>query len=133
MSVVSSMGVSATGLHAERFRMDVIAHNLANSNTTRTEDGKPFQRRLVVFEENLENGLGGVRVSQVEPDVTRGPKVHDPGAAGADANGDVEGSNVNPILEMVDLISATRAYEANIAAFNAAKGMAMKAMEIGTA
>lgn len=133
MSVLSSMGVSASGLHAERFRMDVIAHNLANANTTRTDTAEPFRRRVVTFRENLADGLSGVQVGEVEKDQTLGPKVLDPTAPNADANGYVEGSNVNPVMEMVDLISATRAYEANIQAFNSAKGMALKALEIGTA
>jgi flagellar basal-body rod protein FlgC len=132
MGLLSSMGVSASGLHAERFRMDVISHNLANSSTTRTDNGQPFRRKVVTFSENLEGGLGGVKVGSVEDDPTPGPMVKDPGAPGADANGMVQGSNVNPVFEMVDLISATRAYEANITAFNAAKGMMVEALSIGS-
>ncbi|GMV36020.1 MAG: hypothetical protein AMXMBFR61_05280 [Fimbriimonadales bacterium] len=127
----SSMAISASGLHAERFRMDVIAHNLANSNTTRTEDGLPFKRRIVRFAEVMDETLRGVQVDSVEEDPSEGPKVFDPGAPGADAEGMVEGANVNPVLEMVDLLSATRAYEANITAFNAAKGMMLNALTIG--
>jgi flagellar basal-body rod protein FlgC len=133
MSLISSMDISASGLHAERFRMDVIAHNIANSSTTRTDEGLPFKRRIVTFSEELGDELAGVRVESVEKDPTSGPMVYDPGAPGANAEGYVEGSNVNPILEMVDLISASRAYEANIAAFGAAKEMVARTLEIGSA
>jgi flagellar basal-body rod protein FlgC len=132
MGLLSSMGVSATGLHAERYRLDVIAHNLANSSTTRTDNGQPFRRKVVTFEENLEDGMGGVKVGSVEDDPTPGALVKDPTNPKADANRMVEGSNVNPVFEMVDLITATRAYEANITAFNAAKGMMVEALSIGS-
>jgi flagellar basal-body rod protein FlgC len=133
MGLMSSMQTSASGLHAERFRMDVVAHNLANSSTTRTDSGEPFRRRMVVFAEDLENGLSGVRVDTIELDKSPGPMVKDPDNPRANADGMVEGSNVNPVLEMVDLIGATRAYEANITAFNAAKDMVARSLEIGSA
>lgn len=117
--------ISASGLTAERLRMEVVANNIANAQSTRTQDGGPYQRQNVLFEAVLGGtlrhkptggeGLGGVRVAGVEPDqVTKFQQIHDPGHPDADANGFVTMPNVQLPREMVDLITANRAYEANL-------------------
>jgi flagellar basal-body rod protein FlgC len=139
------MDISASGLTAERVRMDVISQNIANVNTTRTSQGGPYRRKLVVlkeiqpdsFESILDKVKGkysgkGVEVVQIaEDDQTPLREVYDPGHPDADQNGYVEYPNVNIVSEMVDMISATRAYEANVTAFNASKAMFQKSLEIG--
>ena len=131
MSVVSTFGTSASGMAAERLRLDTIASNLANINTTRTAEGGPYRRLMTVMEAAPDGR--GVRVARIVQDESPPLLVHNPGHPDADADGNVAMPNVNPLLEMVDMISATRAYEANVAAFNAAKSMAAKALEIGKA
>ncbi|ADD02501.1 flagellar basal-body rod protein FlgC [Thermoanaerobacter mathranii subsp. mathranii str. A3] len=145
MNLFSSMDISASGLTAERVRMDVISQNIANVNTTRTSQGGPYRRKLVVlkeiqpdsFESILDKVKGkysgkGVEVVQIaEDDQTPLREVYDPGHPDADQNGYVEYPNVNIVSEMVDMISATRAYEANVTAFNASKAMFQKSLEIG--
>ncbi len=147
MSMFGGIDASASGLTAERLRMDVISNNIANVNTTRTEGGGPYQRKYVVFKprESQEfagvlssamNSTGfktgdGVRAVGIEADNTQGRLVFDPGHPDANADGYVELPNVNIVTEMVDMITASRAYEANVTAVNAAKSMAMKALEIG--
>ncbi len=131
-----SFDISASGLTAQRLRMDTIANNLANVNTTRTERGGPYRRQMPVFQARdsfaqTVAGLGGVRVIQIAEDTDPPRLVYDPAHPDADVNGYVHMPNVNVVTEMVDMISASRAYEANIAAMNAAKSMAMKALEIG--
>lgn len=126
--------------------MDVISNNIANVNTTRTEEGGPYRRRRVVFQavpaRQLE-GLagprassapgGGVAVAAIEEDPSPARLVYDPGHPDADARGYVATPNVDVVREMVDMIAATRAYEACAAAFDAAKTMAMRALDIGRA
>ncbi|HON43168.1 MAG TPA: flagellar basal body rod protein FlgC [Bacillota bacterium] len=131
MSVISTFGTSASGMAAERLRLDTISSNLANINTTRTPEGGPY-RRLMAVMESAPDGRG-VHVARIVQDESPPLLVHNPGHPDADAEGNVAMPNVNPVLEMVDMISATRAYEANVAAFNAAKAMAAKALEIGKA
>lgn len=151
MGMFLGIDASASGLTAERLRMDVIANNIANANTTRTESGGAYHRRYVVFKprENKPSGFDevlkkarggsssrlnvgeGVRAVSIEEDTAQGPLVYDPGHPDANAQGYVEKPNVNVVAEMVDMITAHRAYEANTTAINAAKTMALKAMEIG--
>jgi len=136
MSLFHSLDISASGLTAQRLRMDTIANNLANVNTTRTERGGPYRRQMPVFEARESfagtfRRLAGVRVARIEEDTDPPRLVYDPGHPDADADGYVRMPNVNVVTEMVDMISASRAYEANIAALNAAKAMAIKALEIG--
>lgn len=131
MSVISAFGISASGMAAERLRLDTVSSNLANINTTRTPEGGPY-RRLMTVMESAPDGRG-VRVARIVQDESSTLLVHNPGHPDADVDGNVAMPNVNPVLEMVDMISATRAYEANVAAFNAAKAMAAKALEIGKA
>ena len=134
MSVFQTFRTSASGLTAERLRMDTISNNLANANTTRTEDGGPFRRQFVLFqpiEGNPRKTGAGVRVVGIGEDPNPPRLVFDPEHPDANSEGYVEMPNVHVVKEMVDLISATRSYEANIAALNAAKAMAQKALEIG--
>ena len=148
MGMFLGIDASASGLTAERLRMDVISNNIANSNTTRTDRGGAYRRRFVVFEPRereprtfeqtlmravgLSNRTGeGVRAVSIMEDTAQGPLVYDPGHPDANADGYVEKPNVNIVNEMVDMITAQRAYEANTTAINAAKAMANKALEIG--
>ncbi len=129
---------SASGLTAERLRMDTIANNLANANTTRTESGGAYRRQMVVFAPIQESGgirrktMGqGVKVVGIVEDSSPSRIIYDPQHPDANIDGYVELPNVHVVKEMVDLITATRAYEANITAINSAKSMAQKALEIG--
>lgn len=145
MSFLKSLNIAGSALTAERFRIDTIAQNLANLNTTRTSEGGPYRRKQVVFEEQklsfanvLSNNVrkkdgqdGGVRVtSVVESDADFIP-VYDPTHPDANAEGYVMYPNVNRTEEQIDLMAATRAYEANLVSLNIIKAMAMKAMDIG--
>lgn len=144
MSLFSAFDISASALTAERLRMDLIANNLANANTTRTDEGGPFKRQMAIFAprtgERSVPGRGratrsdsgmGVRVVAIVEDQSPARLVYDPNHPDADESGMVAMPNVDPVREMVDLISATRAYEANITSINAFKSMALKALEIG--
>lgn len=145
MSFLKSMNISASALTAQRFRMDVISQNLANAEVTRTANGQPYKRKLVVmgegekplsFKEQLngamENTTGtGVKVNKVVESTEPFKMVYNPSHPDANAEGYVSYPNVDTITEMVDLISASRSYEANVTAFNATKAMALKALEIG--
>lgn len=133
MGLISTLKVSASGLSAERLRMDLIADNLANANTTRTPDGQPYRRKVALFEPitPTPHMPGGVRVVQIAADASPPRMVYDPSHPDADANGYVTYPNVDIVHEMVDMITASRAYEANIQAFNAAKEMFMRTLDIG--
>ncbi|MCS6801700.1 MAG: flagellar basal body rod protein FlgC [Chloroflexota bacterium] len=146
MSILHALRVSASGLTAQRVRMDVIANNVANAETTRTADGGPYRRELVRFLprgatpfslvlDRFRGASGpaydGVEVTAVFQDDTPPRLVYDPTHPDADAAGYVAYPNVNPVVEMVDLLAATRAYQANVTVLNAAKQMALKALEIG--
>lgn len=137
MKVFSAMAISGSALTAEKLRIDVIAGNIANQNTTRSPEGGPYKPRQVVFRELLgeqkagqKSGLG-VRVDRIQT-VDREPKlVFQPDHPDADQQGYVAMPDVDVVAEMVDLISATRAYEANVTVLNASKSMALRALEIG--
>jgi flagellar basal-body rod protein FlgC len=151
MGLFSSINIAATGMSAERLRSDVIADNIANASTTRTPEGGPFRRSRVVLRPRVDqpyfrlpflpkqwdNGVGrGVRVSEVQKDQSSPTRlVYDPTHPDAIQSGPrtgyVEYSNVNIVTEMVDLIAASRAYEANSAIINGSKSMFLKALEIG--
>jgi len=135
MRVLSAMDISASGLYAERARMNVIANNLANANSTRTPEGGPFRRQLILLRGNeaantdtLENL--GVEVMGVVDDPTPFPMVFNPGHPDANADGYVAMPNVNVVEEMVDMITAVRAYEANITAIEANKSMVRRSLDI---
>ncbi|KLO24547.1 flagellar basal body rod protein FlgC [Marinitoga sp. 1154] len=138
MNTFRIMDIAASGMTAERFRTEVISNNLANANTTRTENGGPYRRKIVTFKEVLNKNrtkrdeqLSGVRVSNLKEDNSPFRLVYDPGHPDADENGYVKYPNVNPLREMVDLISAQRAYESNVAVINSAKTMFNSALSIG--
>jgi len=144
MSLFNGMNISASGMSAQRLRMDIISQNIANVNTTRNENGEPYKRKAVVFSEKNATPFqeifmrsagvlgSGVKVTQiVEDNETPLRKVYDPSHPDADEDGYVSYPNVNILQEMTDLIDATRAYEANVTAFNATKNMAMKGLEVG--
>jgi len=137
------MNISASALSATRLRMDIIAENVANSNTTRTENGEPFRRKYVVFQERTgdntfasffnraQNAPGGVRVLRIGTDMSEFRFDFNPSHPDADENGYVRMPNVEIVQEMTDMMSAFRAYEANITAINTFKDMAVKSLEIG--
>ena len=146
MGMFDALNVSATGLTAERLRMDVTAENLANAQTTRGADGGPYRRKEVVLGEVSASGgfgsqlasamgraggrPGGVEVQAIAEDATPGKLVYDPGHPDANADGYVRMPNVDTVAEMVDLISASRAYEANVTAMQAAKQMFSKTLDL---
>ena len=145
MSFLYSFDISASGLTAERQRLDIAAENLANTNTTRTESGGTYRRKMVVLQEipqtsfrsrfnsilNRTASKGGVQVTEIVEDQRDLNPVYNPDHPDADEDGYVMMPNVDPVKETIDGMSATRSYEANITAFNAMKLMAQKALEIG--
>jgi flagellar basal-body rod protein FlgC len=144
MGISGAFAISASALSAHRLRMDVISANLANAQSTQTAEGGPYKRQDVVLEavphagfDDLLSGDGqdgeAVRVSRVVKDSQPPRQSYDPGHPQADKNGYVSMPNVNVVTEMVDLMSATRAYEANVAAINATKKVLQAALDIGQA
>ncbi|MFL0269653.1 flagellar basal body rod protein FlgC [Candidatus Clostridium radicumherbarum] len=142
INAFNTLRISASGLSAERLRMDTIASNIANVTTTRGENGQPYIRKIAVFQENLdrelnpktgkvEDNLLGVKAVGIENDTSPLRKVYDPTNPDAGPDGYVTMPNVNIMNEMADMISSTRAYEANVSAMNSEKSMFMKALEIG--
>ena len=133
-SLFGSLGISGSGMTAERMRMDVIAENLANADTTRTENGTPYRRKEVVLQSasgnSFQNVLDGVQVAGIVDDPTPMRRVYEPGHPDADAQGYVTLPNVDPVTEMTDLITASRGYEANVTAMNDAKQMFSKSLDI---
>ncbi len=144
MNFIDALQVSASGLTSQRLRMNVVSSNLANSHTTRTQEGGPYKRKEVIFEsEPLRNSFQGVLNSQIKGKLSgvkvsgiiedqRAPIVkYDPQHPDADNKGYVAMPNINVIEEMVNLMSASRSYEANVTAVTVTKQMAMKALDIG--
>jgi flagellar basal-body rod protein FlgC len=144
MGMFDSLNVSASGLTAERLRMNVVAENLANAQTTHGANGQPYRRKEVVLSEAGQGGgfgatlasamsggrSGGVEVAGIVEDASNFKTVYDPGHPDADAKGYVKMPNVDTVSEMVDLISASRAYEANVTAMQAAKQMFTKTLDL---
>jgi len=144
MDFFDALHTSAAGLSAQRLRMNLISGNLANAHTTRTEEGGPYRRREPVFAAQTENSSFGEILSAYQTDMLPQVKVidivedqsapvlkYDPNHPDADERGYVGMPNINLMEEMVNLITATRSYEANVSAVKAAKEMALKALEIG--
>lgn len=145
MSFLSSLDIAGSGLTAGRMRMDIISENIANAQVTRTENGGPYRRKMVVYEEtgNTDSfqhiltskmsraGSPGVRVAEVVEDETPFTPVYNPTHPDADANGYVLMPNVDSLQETLDMMAVTRAYDLSLSAVNAIKGMASKALEIG--
>lgn len=147
MSLFTSFDINASGLTAQRFRMDIISENIANANTTRDEDGDPYVRKIVTFSEKdsqtpfsnilnsrLDNYSGkGVKISAVTEDsVTPMNTVYEPSNPDADEDGYVTYPNVNTVTEMTNLIDASNAYQANATAFNASKQIAQQGLTMGS-
>jgi flagellar basal-body rod protein FlgC len=149
MGLFDAIDVAGSGLAAERLRMDVTAGNLANAQTTQGANGQPYRRREVVLQEAQAGGqsfgsmltsavagsasaspVNGVQVAGIVEDPSAPRKVYDPGHPDADAQGYVTLPNVNPVTEMVDLIGASRSYEANVTAMQAAKQLFSKTLEL---
>ncbi len=144
MSFLESLHTSASGLGAQRLRMNLISSNLANAGTSRTPEGGPYRKKTLVLEaapvrkpfgsvlaSEMDRFNVGVRVAGVQEDPTSGQRKYDPQHPDADENGYVTLPNVNVVEEMVNMMAAIRSYEANVTAINAAKDMALKALEIG--
>lgn len=141
---------AGSALSTQRLRLNVIANNIANVNTTRTDEGGAYQRRRIVVEPKEkgfqlqlppsftaantlgpDDGIAGVEATRILIDDAPGPRVYEPGHPDADANGYVEYPNVDVVTEMTDMISATRSYQANVTVIDSIKQLAMKALEIG--
>jgi flagellar basal-body rod protein FlgC len=141
MNLFRNFDICATALTAERLRMDIISNNIANANTTRTKEGGPYQRQRPVFARVLETvtddggapvqKMAGVKVVGIESDKRPPRMVYDPSHPDANDQGYVAYPDINVVTEMVDLIGASRSYEANVTAFNAAKDMFRAALEMG--
>jgi len=137
MNLISGIDLSAGALAAQQTRLDIVAQNIANAQTTRTANGGPYQRQVVSFEAEMVRRAGGagamqtVRVGTISTDRTPGQQVYNPQHPDAGPDGTVTMSNVNIAYEMVDLITASRAYEANLSVVKNARTMAMKTLEIG--
>lgn len=142
MSFLQSLNVSGSGLTAQRLRMDVISENIANKDATRTENGEPYRRKMVVlsstsnFKEMMIQNLnkyeaGKVEVTDIIEDPTEFKLVYDPEHPDADDQGYVKMPNVDTLKETIDMMDAYRAYQANVTALNTTKQMAVKALEIG--
>ena len=148
MSLLHSMRISRSALEAQRLRMDLIANNVANMNTTRTASGQPYRRQTVLFAEQgrelpfrdvlgrargEDQRMGGVRVTGIREDTTPFRRVQDPTHPDADADGWVLMPNIDVVTEMTDLTSANRAYQASATVLNATKSIALAALGIGRA
>lgn len=143
MSIFNSINISASALTAEKTRIDIIAKNMANANSTRSTGGMPYRRQMAIFEEDKRKSFAehlskyskdngkGVKISKIVEDDSPFKLKYEPGHPDADENGYVQMPNVDTIKEMVDLISAQRSYDANITAMNSSKSMLMKALDIG--
>lgn len=136
LDILSGIQSTAAALNAERTRLDVISENIANANTTHGPDGRPYQRQEVVFESALQQALNGqqvptLKVAGVVKDPTPLEQVYEPGNPDADAHGMVAMPNVNIQEEMADMISASRAFEANLAVVKNARAMALQVLSIG--
>ncbi|MBW2185818.1 MAG: flagellar basal body rod protein FlgC [Desulfuromonadales bacterium C00003068] len=142
MGIFTSLNISASALQAQRTRLDTISSNMANAETTRTPEGGPYKRKMVVFEsqqmsfaEHLSSrsnkAINGVRVSRIAVDQREPKLVYDPQHPDADDRGYVSMPDIDILKETTDMMMATRAYEANITTIKSAKRMALKALEIG--
>ena len=130
MSLFSALAVSASGMAAQRTRASLLVENIANSETTRTPEGGPYRRKDAVFSSELQGQMTGVRVDGITVDNSAPEKRYMPGHPDADAAGYVSVPKVNPAEDMVDLISANRSYQANVAAMSAVKDMLQKSIDL---
>lgn len=142
MGSFSAMNIAATGMTAQQLRIDIVSQNIANANSTRGEDGNVYRRKTVVMAEKRQTAFGnvletcmgqansGVKVTGIATDMSDLKMVYDPDHPDADENGYVSYPNVDTVQEMTDMIDASRSFEANVTAFQAAKSMASKGLEI---
>lgn len=138
---LNSLDISGSGMTAQRLCMDVISQNISNQDTTRTQNGQPYRRKVTVLREKTQTSFdavlgnvqtpGGVEVAAVQEDPSAFKIEHDPSSPDADANGNVQLPNVDLTTEMVGLMNCSRSYEADVTSFNAVKGMAQTALQIG--
>ena len=137
VDILSGIKSTVSALNAERTRLDVISENIANAHTTRGTDGKPYQRKVVVFEAALQNAMDGsgqvptLRVARIQKDSRPPQQVYEPGHPDADARGMVSMPNINVHEEMADMISASRAFEANLSVVRNSRFMALQSLAIG--
>jgi flagellar basal-body rod protein FlgC len=135
MNILSATAITASALEAEKMRVDITSQNIANAHTTQGLDGKPYQRRVVAFESVLNQEMGqnmqGVRISEIKRDESPGEVINNPEHPHADEDGNVLMPNVNIAYEMVDMVTASRSYEANLAVVRNARQMANQALSIG--
>ncbi len=138
MDIFTSLDVSASALKAQRIRLNTISSNIANVETTSTPEGGPykkksvyFQTKAISFKDELDSSIKGVEVTKIVEDDSKPRKIYDPSHPDAAEDGYVEMPNISVLKEMVDMMSATRAYEANTTVIKSAKRMALKALEIG--
>ena len=136
--LMPAMGISSSGLEAERLRMEIAANNLANAHSSRDADGEVYQRRQVVFSSILNESLrsssenlGGVQVDDIVTEDRPPVRTYAPYHPNADANGMIEKANISPLEEMIDMITATRAYEANLSALKQSADMAKQTIQLG--
>jgi flagellar basal-body rod protein FlgC len=145
MDLIKTIDIASGGMTAQRTRLNVISMNLANANTTKTENGQPYRRKTVIFEaepavdsfsgqleRSLDGQIQGVKVKEIVPVEGEFKKIYDPAHPDADPQGYVYLPNVNLVEEMVQMLNANRSYEANAAVIRAAKDMALKALDIGS-
>lgn len=138
MNLIDTLSVTASGLTAQRVRLQTVATNMANARTTRTEDGGPYKRRMPVFRAEadpfgkmLDKAISRVEVTEIAESDDPNVRVFDPGHPDADDNGYVEYPNVNVLEEMVDMMMTARTYEANTSVVDVTRGMASQALDIG--
>ena len=136
MNLIAGIETTSGALAAQKVRLDIVAQNIANAQTTRTPEGGPYKRKIISFENELVKRAGGiplqtVHVSGITDDKTPGQSVYNPQHPDAGADGTVMMPNVNLAFEMVDLITASRAYEANLSVVKNSRTLAMKTFEIG--
>lgn len=143
MGIFNSMDISASGMSAQRLRSDIITQNMANVSTTRGADGQPYRRKTVIMQEKESSGFrgilnksmqtygSGVKVTEIVEDKSDFKQVYDPSHPDANSDGYVSYPNVDTITEMTNMIDASRAFEANVTAFNALKSMYLKGLELG--
>ncbi len=142
MGAFSAMNISATGMTAEQLRIDIISQNIANAHSTRGDDGNVYRRKTVIMSEKRQTAFGnvletcmgraysGVKVTAIATDLSDLKMVYDPDNPDADENGYVSYPNVDTVQEMTDMIDASRSYEASVTAFQSAKSMAQKGLEL---
>jgi len=136
MNLIPAVDITSSALSAQKMRLDIVAQNIAHAQTTRTAEGGPYQRQVVSFETELVRRAAGVplqsvRIGGVTNDRSPGQSVYNPQHPDAGADGMVRMPNVNLAYEMVDLITASRAYEANLSVVKNGRNLAMKTLEIG--